>query len=139
MKVILDFNQNLLFTAKARHFKDIQIDEPESFHGTDLGPSSVEYVLIGIGGCLGSTFIYCLQKNDVSVHELQVIVDGTLRHVKPDNRLKLINIDVEFLITVNESIDNKKIESCETIFREFCPLSTLISKGIPLNIKISKK
>ena len=52
MKVSLKYSEKQHFIASVRHFNDIQIDEPESFHGTDKGPSPVEFYLIGIGGCL---------------------------------------------------------------------------------------
>ncbi|MHA1483676.1 MAG: OsmC family protein [Candidatus Heimdallarchaeaceae archaeon] len=61
MKVTLTYSRNLHFKASVRSFEDLNVDEPESFHGTDLGPSAVEYLLIGIGGCLGTTFTHCLQ------------------------------------------------------------------------------
>ena len=80
MKVSLKYSENLHFTASARHFDDIHIDEPESFHGTDKGPSPVEFFLIGIGGCLGSTFAYCLQRHNVEIDALEVVVDGLLKH-----------------------------------------------------------
>ncbi|MHA1291387.1 MAG: OsmC family protein, partial [Promethearchaeota archaeon] len=70
MKVIINYEKDLHFTAEIRHFKNIHIDEPKSFHGTDLGPSSVEYMLIGIGGCLGSSFLYCLQKQNIELKNL---------------------------------------------------------------------
>ena len=62
MKVFLDYTKDLHFKASVREFKGLDVDEPVSFHGTNLGPSAVEYLLIGIGGCLGTTFLYCLQK-----------------------------------------------------------------------------
>ena len=68
MKVFLDYTKDLHFKASARNFKDFNVDEPASFHGTDLGPSAVEYLLIGIGGCLGTTFIYCLQKKNIKLY-----------------------------------------------------------------------
>ncbi len=41
MKVLLDYTKDLHFKASARNFKDFNVDEPASFHGTDLGPSAV--------------------------------------------------------------------------------------------------
>ena len=58
MKVTLNHSENLHFTANARDFKMIPIDASESFHGTNLGPSPIEYLLIGIGGCISSSFVY---------------------------------------------------------------------------------
>ncbi|MFX0072960.1 MAG: OsmC family protein [Candidatus Hermodarchaeota archaeon] len=139
MKVVLNYNENLHFTANVRHFSNIHIDEPESFHGTDLGPSSVEYVLIGIGGCLGTTFFYCLKRNNILINNIEIIVDGTLKHTEPKKRLRLVRIDVEIFVDFKEKVPNEKIELCKTVFQDYCPLSNLITQGLPLNIRISEK
>ncbi len=44
MKVLLDYTKDLHFKASVRNFKDFSVDEPASFHGTDLGPRAVEYL-----------------------------------------------------------------------------------------------
>ena len=42
MKVALAYNRDLYFKASVRNFNDFNVDEPASFHGTNLGPSAVE-------------------------------------------------------------------------------------------------
>jgi putative redox protein len=139
MKVSIKYSENLHFTASARHFDNIQLDEPESFHGTDIGPSPVEYYLIGIGGCLGSTFTYCLQKQKVEIDSLEVVVDGQLKHASPNMSLQLINIEVELLITVKDGQPSDKIEQCVKTFQDYCVVSNSITQGVPLDVKISQK
>jgi len=139
MKVSLKYSEKLHFTASARHFDDIHIDEPESFHGTDKGPSPVEFFLIGIGGCLGSTFAYCLQKQDVEIDTLEVVVDGQLKHAGPKLSLQLVNIEAELLITARESKSYDKIERCIKDFQDYCILTNSITRGVPIDVKVSKK
>ena len=139
MKVTLNHSENLHFTANARDFKTIHTDEPESFHGTNFGPSPIEYLLIGIGGCISSSFVYCLKKKGVEFEELDVIVDGTLKHVGPKMKLRLVNIDLDLQISFKEGESNEKIDLCEEIFKENCPITDIFTGGVPLNIRISKK
>jgi uncharacterized OsmC-like protein len=138
MKVTLSYTEKLHFTATARHFSDIHVDEPESFYGTNLAPSPIEYFLVGTGSCIGSTFIFCLQKHNILIENLTIIVDGILKHIGPNNRLKLVQIDIEILINLKESISNEQFEVCHKSFQEFCPITHVITQGIPLNIKITK-
>lgn len=137
MKVHINLVDNLHFKARARHFTDIDIDEPESFHGTDKGPSSVEYLLIGVGGCLGSSFNYCLQKNHVEIEELNVVVDGTLKHVGSDMHLKLIGIDCEIFVKVKSEYD-ELVYKCIRKFKDHCVINESINQGIPLTTTIFK-
>ncbi len=139
MKVSLSYSENMHFTASVRHFKNIHVDESEAFHGDDLAPSPIEYVLIGTGGCIASTFVFCMQKNKVLIEKLEVDVEGILKHSGPNNSLKLINITVELLVTLKEGGSTKKLDICHKKFLEYCPIFTAINSGIPLNINISNQ
>ncbi len=138
MKIYLDFSEHLHFTASVRNFKEIHVDEPESFHGTNLGPSSVEYILIGIGGCLGSSFVYCLQKNNVEINNLSLIVEGIIKHQGPKMRLRLKEVDVEIHVEIKE-IYSQRLEHCLSTFQEFCVVTNSLIGGIPINVKYNSK
>lgn len=139
MKIILNYSDKMHFNASTRQFHDIHLDEPESFHGTDLAPSPIEYFLIGTGGCIGSTFVFCLQKYKIAIKSFKIIVDGTLKHIGRKKRLKLVKIDVDLVIKLNEAIPNKNFDLCCNAFQQYCPISDIITQGIPLKVKVSKE
>jgi len=134
--VFLNLSEGLHFTASARHFTDIHIDEPESFHGQDNGPSAIEYFLMGVGGCTGSSFAYCLEKNSIAIKDLKIIVDGKMSHRGNRMNLRLIKIDLEIKCSV-ENDDKNKLDMCINRFKEYCVLTESISKGIPLNFSFN--
>ncbi|MFX1411642.1 MAG: OsmC family protein [Promethearchaeota archaeon] len=138
MKVTLNYSKNLHFVAEARHFKEIHTDEPESFSGTNLAPSPLEYLLIGIGGCIGNSFVFCLLKNNIQTEKLEIVVDGKLKHLGPKMTLKLVKIDVELSFTPKRGQSKEKVDFCKKIFQEYCPVSNLIKNETPLNIKVSQ-
>jgi uncharacterized OsmC-like protein len=138
MKVSLNYTENLHFKASARQFNGFSVDEPTSFHGTDLGPSSVEYLLIGIGGCLGTAFIYCLQKRNVKMKNVEIVVDGKLSHVGPKLLLKLTKVDAEINFKPEENASSEDIKLCIKNFREYCIVSNSISDGININVNCNK-
>ncbi len=138
MKVALTYNRNLHFKASVRNFKDFNVDEPESFHGTDLGPSAVEYLLVGIGGCLGTTFIYCLQKRNIELNKFNVLVDAKLTHVGSEKLLRIVNVDVEMKFTVKEMTSKENINDCVKEFREKCVVSNSIANGLPIKVNCSQ-
>jgi putative redox protein len=131
LKVFLELSEGIHFIASARDFTNIHLDEPESFHGQNKGPSAVEYFLIGIGGCTGSTFAYCLMKNAIQVQKLEVIVDGTLGHKGKNMNLRLKRIDLEIKCSTKE-VDKTKLEKCLAQFKDHCVITKSITKGIPL-------
>jgi uncharacterized OsmC-like protein len=139
MKVLLDYSKDLHFKASVRKFIDFDIDEPISFHGTDLGPSAVEYLLIGIGGCLGTTFVYCLQNKNIELEDLKIEVDGKLSHSVPKMFLRLASVDVELKFTPKEANSELEINKCIKTFREYCIISNSIAEGLPINVKCTKR
>jgi uncharacterized OsmC-like protein len=138
MKVFLDYTKDLHFKASARNFKDFEVDEPVSFHGTDLGPSAVEYLLIGIGGCLGTTFIYCLQKKSIELETFEVVVDGKVSHTGPKKRLRLENVDVDLKFTPKEASSDLEINRCMKEFTKYCVVTNSITNGLPINVNCKK-
>lgn len=139
MKVKIDYSEKLHFKAQARHFKNLHIDEPESFNGTDLGPSSVEYLLIGLGGCIGSSFSFSLQKHNVEIENLEIIVDGKLKHHGPTFNLKLIGIIVQINLVPKKENQEKLIAKCFKLFQEYCVILYPIINGIPIELDYSVK
>ncbi len=138
MKVALAYNRNLHFKASVRSFDDFNVDEPASFHGTNLGPSAVEYLLVGIGGCLGTTFIYCLQKMNIELNACNVLVDGKLSHIGPKKRLKLVNVDVEIKFSAKGTTSKERINECIKDFRENCIVTNSIADGLPIKVNCTQ-
>ena len=138
MKITINYCNNLHFKAKTRDFDNIQIDEPESFHGTDLAPSPIEYLLIGIGGCLSSTFVYCLRKRNIEIDDLEIIIDGVLKHDQPSLYLKLKQIQVEFNLSL-KGYNEDEVDKCIIEFKKYCPIYEPVLNGIPIDIDFKKK
>ncbi|MBY9007734.1 MAG: OsmC family protein [Candidatus Lokiarchaeota archaeon] len=138
MKVHINLSENLHFIASTRHFNKIHIDEPEAFHGTDKGPSSVEYILIGVGGCLGSTFAFCLQKRKIKPNSLEIVVEGKLKQISPERHLRLKNINCEIYISIDEN-QYDLLDECIGTFQKHCVVSQSIISGIPINIDVLKR
>ena len=134
MKVTLNYFENLHFKASAREFKNIELDEPESFHGNNLGPSPIEYFLIGVGACIGNTLVYCLNKKKIVIEDLEIIVYGQLKHVHPHMHLRLVNIKIEFNFKKGLKISAENLKYCKSNLEKYCPIYQPVLDGIPMEI-----
>ncbi|MEJ2249248.1 MAG: OsmC family protein [Candidatus Lokiarchaeota archaeon] len=135
MKVYINHLKDLHFIGSARDHLDIDIDEPSSFHGTNKGASPVEYLLLSIGSCLGSTFVYCLKRAKIRFKDLNIIVDGTLKHKGFKGSLRIISIKVDISIEMIEG-NKQDFKKCEKNFQKYCIISNVIDKNIKLDINI---
>jgi len=140
MKIELDWTGNIGFTAKTRQFEGLAIDEPEEFHGDDRGPSSVEYLGIAIGGCLGTSFSYCLQKMEVPIRAMNISIDVDLHHVDVDETsvLRVTGIAAEIDVTLENDDDSELLDLCTESFKKYCVVTQSVIAGIPVDVQIKK-
>jgi uncharacterized OsmC-like protein len=140
MKIELDWTGNIGFTAKTRQFTGLAIDEPEEFHGDDRGPSSVEYLGIAIGGCLGTSFSYCLKKMEVPIKTMRISIDVNLHHVDMDgvNPLRVTGIAAEINVVLENDEDSELLDLCIESYKKYCVVTQSVIAGIPVDVQITK-
>ena len=133
----------LSFDAKVRHFPTLIADEPPEFHGDDTGPSSIEYLLIAIGACQGTSFGFAIDKYNAKIRNIDIEIRGDMHHVdkhgqldKDKGLLRLINIEIAFTI-VPEFDSEENLENIDMAFRSFkkyCVVTESVRQGIPSKI-----
>ncbi|MHA1372577.1 MAG: OsmC family protein [Promethearchaeota archaeon] len=141
MKIHLKWIGNIGFNASTRQFNEILIDEPAEFHGDDRGPSSVEYLGISIGGCIGTSFAYCLKRMELNVDEFDVDVDVKMTHVESEegNPLRIVKINVNINVKLLDGDDDEDLLNlCIKSVKKYCVVTQSIMRGIPVEISVNK-
>jgi uncharacterized OsmC-like protein len=137
MKINISWMDDFGFKADVRQFKNILLDEPQSFKGSDRGPSPVEYILLGIGGCLGASFIHCCKINNLKIKRLELIVDGKMTHNQPYNHLELVNVNTELNIIDFKGKKDEDLEKCINNFKHYCVVTNSLIRGLPIDVKVN--
>jgi uncharacterized OsmC-like protein len=134
-------NSPAQFIAKTRQFKLI-IDEPEGLGGTDEGANPVEYILVGLAGCLNVVGHIVAKELGFTIDKLKIEVTGN------------INPDCLFGVSDNERAGFKKIDLKlipETdapleilvkwlkIVQKRCPVKDNLMNITPIGISIEKQ
>ncbi len=140
MRINLEWLGGVGFSASTRHFKGITIDEPPEFHGGDRGPSSVEYIGIAIGGCLGTSFAYCLQKMEVAARKIDISIDVEMHHAgnEEKNPLRITGIDAAINVELEDPADAEILDLCIESFKRYCVVTQSVMSGVPVNVSVSK-
>jgi uncharacterized OsmC-like protein len=139
MNVELDWTGGISFTAKARQFT-LKLDEPADFNGTDMGPSPAEYFATSIGGCLGTSFAYCLKNMEVPAKAIKISVNLDMHH-SGENRnspLRITGVSAAIDVTLVNPDDEEILDLCIESFNKYCVVSQSIMAGVPIDVKISK-
>ncbi|MBN2150844.1 MAG: OsmC family protein [Candidatus Lokiarchaeota archaeon] len=142
MRIELDWKEGVAFTAKARQFT-LQLDEPESFHGADTGPSSAEYFGVSIGGCLGTSFAYCAKHVDIQLKAMKVTVDVELHHEGANDGggrgpLRIVGIKASISVELQDDGDADVLDLCIESFKKYCVVTQSVMMGIPVDITVTR-
>ena len=83
-------------------------DHPEVFASEDNGPTPVEFVLIGLAGCLTAGVAAVAQNRDVQLHKVSATVTGSMDiqgilGIDSDVRNGFDNVTVDFHIEADAS------------------------------------
>ncbi len=143
MLIELDWKNGVAFTAKARQFT-LQLDEPESFHGNDSGPSSAEYFGVSIGGCLGTSFAYCAKHVDLPLKAIKVTMDVEVHHDEGEGSggrgpLRITGVKADIAVTLQNDDDADVLDLCIESFKKYCVVTQSVMKGIPVDVKVTKR
>lgn len=133
---------NITFKVKIKEFPEFIMDEPEQFHGDNNGPSSIEYLCVAVAGCQGTSFKFCLDKFDIKLEKMVVIVEAEMHHVEEDGRqmLRITNLHIKIDVDLkNPEEDEEDLYECFAVYKKYCVVSASIIKGIKLDIALVDK
>lgn len=132
------WQHQLNFKAELDGLHKAEIDELEP-HGTDLAPNPADYLLLAVGGCLASAFMFSVSKFDVNLKKMHAKVRG--KYTRVNEHVRIERVDVILEVDPSTEKDLKEIkEWCIGVFRNFCVVSESIRKGLPIRVtmKIGK-
>ncbi len=61
-----------------RTVSTFDIDHPEIFASADNGPTPVEYVLVGLAGCLTAGVAAVAQNREIQLHKVSATIEGSM-------------------------------------------------------------
>ncbi|MHA1732883.1 MAG: OsmC family protein [Promethearchaeota archaeon] len=136
MKITAKWMGGVGFQAKVRHFPEVWIDEPKEFHGDDRGISSVEYLMVGIAGCLGSSITYCFRNMDIAVSDIDIEVEAKLHHPEPGHPLRIVKLTAKLDVKLEPDQDEELVALCHEKFKKYCVVTQSVIQGIPAIVDV---
>lgn len=137
VSISVDLEQLQDYEFKARFnwgdVPDLLMDEPRPLGGR-RGPNASRLLAAALGNCLSASLMYCVARDEVPPGSFRAT--ATCHIVRNDRgRLRVGGIDVR--ITVDERIERSpRLRRCIALFEDFCPLSTSLREGIPIEVSI---
>ncbi|MEM3586567.1 MAG: OsmC family protein [Candidatus Jordarchaeaceae archaeon] len=131
--VELEWKGALKFDVNIRNTYKILVDASSETEGVGVAPAPDELLAAAVGSCLASSFAFCASKARAALMGLTVNVKEEVSRV--EGRLRVTSINVTLNPKFAEE-DDKKLERCKAIFRNYCTVTESVVKGIPVNVTV---
>ena len=118
-----------------------ELDEPPVLLGKNEGANPVEYLLVGLSGCLTTTLIAQASAKGINLKEIQSRYEGDLDlrgflGMSEDVPVGYQNIRVYFKIDADVSDDEKR--ELIRMAQKYSPVFNTITKSVPVFVQLDK-
>ncbi len=120
---------------------ELEEDEPPLLLGEDIGPNPVEYLLVGLIGCLTSSMVYHAAAKGIEIHGIESRLEGDIDlrgflGLSKEVPVGYGNIRVYFKIDAD--LSEKEKEELIEMAQKYSPVFNTVSKPVPVSVQLDK-
>ncbi len=117
-------------------------DEPPILLGNNKGANPVEYILIGLSGCLTTTLVAQAAAKGIKLKSVESQLEGDLDirgffGMTEEVRKGYKSIKVNFKIESDEP--DEKIQELVELAQKYSPVFDIVTNKVPVNVEFEKK
>ncbi|MHA1147531.1 MAG: OsmC family protein [Promethearchaeota archaeon] len=140
----LKLDKNLIFTSplELENLKNLIIDESIEEGVERTGPDAATLLGLAITSCLSASFIFCLQKRNLTLDDLEAIAEVSFKK-NEKGYIRIKKIDVKICPKTNDPDVLKRISQCTKVlkngnmfFEESCIITPSVEEGIDVDVKV---
>jgi uncharacterized OsmC-like protein len=110
-----------------------ELDEPAPL-GAGSAPNPSRVLAAAVGGCLGSSLLFCLRRAHVEVET--VSADVTVTPIRnPQGRLRIGSLQVTLHPRLAPGSENG-FRRCLDLFEDYCVVTASVRDGIEVEVKV---
>lgn len=127
--------------TKVRGF-EVDVDEPTALGGGDEAPNPVEYILIGLAGCINVVAHHIAGELDININQLEIKTSGDININKflgtsDEERAGFQGIDLE--LSYDTDAPQHLIDKWLEGISNRCPVKDNLFNETPVNLKVKNK
>jgi uncharacterized OsmC-like protein len=117
------------------------VDHPEQFAATDVGPTPVEYVLVGLAGCLTAGIASIATLREIQLRSVTATIEGDMdlsgtMGIDPEVRVGYKGIRVKYTIDADASQDD--IEALVAQSQKRSPVYDCLVNPTTVSVEVNK-
>ncbi|MBD3193714.1 MAG: hypothetical protein GF317_01565 [Candidatus Lokiarchaeota archaeon] len=144
-KVSIKLQKDMIFQLEKTYksLNTLLIDESLEEDKEKLGPDAASLLGMAVISCLSASFIFCLQKRNLSLDDLEANADISFKEPKKGYmRIDTINVnlkpktkDSEVLKRMKQCI--RELKSGHMFFEESCIITPSVREGINIHVNVN--
>ena len=133
-------NSTTQFVAKARHFK-LVVDEPEKLGGTNEAANPVDYILVGLAGCINVVSHLVAKELGFVISKLNIDISG---EINPDKLLGISTLEragfqsIQINLNPETEADIVTLSQWLKIVEDRCPVKDNLRNETPVRLSVEK-
>lgn len=136
----ISINKTKLSTT-TRNF-NVDVDEPESLGGKNEAPNPVEYILIGLAGCINVVAHTVADEIEIEINDLKISASGEINvnkflGISDDERAGYKSIELK--LSFNTNANKSDLDKWQEEINKRCPVKDNLLSETPVNISIQPK
>ena len=134
MKITLNrLNDAFHFELKNERGHSVTLDSRAEFGGSDLAPSPMELLLMGVAGCSAIDIISILKKQKQEITSYKAEVDGVREQVQDAKPFKKIAVTIFLEGKINEA---KALKAAQLSFDKYCSVSKTLEPTAAISYQL---
>jgi putative redox protein len=134
MKITLNrLNDAFHFELKNERGHSVTLDSRAEFGGSDLAPSPMELLLMGVAGCSAIDIISILKKQKQEITSYKAEVDGVREQVQDAKPFKKITVTIFLEGKINEA---KALKAAQLSFDKYCSVSKTLEPTAAIDYQL---
>lgn len=134
MKVTLDrINKDYYFELQNERGHKVYLDSRAEFGGSDLAPSPMELLLMGVAGCSAIDIISILKKQRQEITSYKTEVEGFREQIEEAKPFKTITVIIFLEGSINEE---KALKAAQLSFEKYCSVSKTLEPTAKISYKL---
>jgi putative redox protein len=134
MKITLNrINNDYHFQLKNERGHVVELDNRSEFGGSDLAPSPMELLLMGVAGCSAIDVISILKKQRQEITSYKTEVEGIREQIEEAKPFKEITVTIFLEGNINEQ---KALKAAQLSFEKYCSVSKTLEPTAKINYRV---
>ncbi|TFF98563.1 MAG: hypothetical protein EU547_01195 [Promethearchaeota archaeon] len=143
-KVNIKLDKDLIFTSllNTKKIPKIFIDESLEKSDPPIGPDAATLLGMGVTSCLCASFIFCLQKRNLTLDDLEANAEISFYTTK-QGYMRVKQMDIKLIPKSEDSEVLKRIKQCtremrdgDMMFEKTCIITPSVREGFDINVDV---